>query len=386
MASRKTKLTKRLVESLPAAPAVLWDTELPGFALRVSETGTKTYFVQRRDASGRQVKVKIGRHDILGTERARTAAQQVLAQLTLGTLPERERKAKAESKDGDAPQTLGELWQRFAEKRLALRRPSSARTYRSLWRCHLAPMASKRLADITPALVNDLHGEITIDVGPFAANHACVLLKVLLAMAELRGWVAHNAARGFAKNAERGRERYLTTKELERVLGILHRDGGVIDRAMEFLILTGCRRGEVISMAWADVDLSEGVWVKPRRSVKSDRVHRLPLSPEAIELLGSVPRVAPLVFNLDPHGNALHRRWAVVRREAKVADVRLHDLRHLHAKMLVDAGTPLAVIRDLLGHSSVQMTERYAHVDDRQTRAATAHVGKALSNVVAFRK
>ena len=95
-------------------------------------------------------------------------------------------------------------------------------------------------------------------------------------------------------------------------------------------------------------------------------------------VLRSVPRTGPRVFDIS--SSVLDRRWYAVRRAAGVDHARMHDLRHSYGKMLVDGGAHLMVIRDLLGHSSVAVTQKYAHADESLTRAATEQLGKVIGS------
>jgi integrase len=180
----------------------------------------------------------------------------------------------------------------------------------------------------------------------------------------------------------------MTEAELARVIEILQGSGQPVDLCLLFVIATGARRGETLAMCWRDLDLTAGIWTKPRRTTKGGQTQRLALSDEALALLRSLPRGTPAatVFGLDQWGNSLVRRWAVVRRAAGVPHVRPHDLRHAYAMACVRQGVHLVVLRDLLGHSSTAQTERYGRADDAQQRAAVKKVGAVLGNVLTFKK
>ena len=83
----------------------------------------------------------------------------------------------------------------------------------------------------------------------------------------------------------------------------------------------------------------------------------------------------------DP-GRPLYRNlslWYLVRKEAGIEDVRIHDLRHTFASHAVLRGIPLPVVSRLLGHKRPSMTLRYAHVGDRETEAAAERIGRAIA-------
>jgi integrase len=137
-------------------------------------------------------------------------------------------------------------------------------------------------------------------------------------------------------------------------------------------------------MRWADVDLSEGVWVKPSSTTKQRKLHRVPLSADAVAVLrrrqderaagGKVVRLRDdYVFrggNTKTATNRLERDWDVVRAAAGLEDVRFHDLRHSFASLLVGEGLSLPVIGRMLGHTQPSTTNRYAHLADAPLRAA----------------
>jgi integrase len=381
MATLKTKLTQRSVQTLPE-PSVAWDSDLPGFMLITSPLGTRTYFVQRRDKDGKQRKVKIGRHDILGSARARTKAEQLLAQLTLGTLPERKRKAPASEA---APTTLAELWARHQVERQTVLSEQSLKSYKSQWKRHLSRLGARDLASIDRPLVESWHREITADTGKVAANKALVLLKSVMNFAVLRDWLGRNPCHGVGKHREHGRETFLNRGQIDAVMTILSRDSAVVDKLIAFLLATGCRKGEALAALWSDVDLDSGTWRQRHETTKTQRTQYLPLSPEAVELLHSLPRRGVRVF----HGvdaSRLQRRWVVVRTEAGLPTARVHDLRHSHASLVAASGGSLLLIGKLLGHAQVATTARYAHLVDEQLREATKKVGAVLGNVLTFKK
>jgi integrase len=384
MAPQKIRLTKRSVEALKPLPSgsyVAWDTDARCFGVRVLASGTKTFVFQKHGRGA----LRIGRCDAITPDQARDTARKMLAKVERGeALPSRRTAAKAPLPN--VPQTLRELWAWHQREIQPGLRPKSVASYSSLWRCHLAPMAGKLLTDFNRAMIEEWHRERSRVAGKIAANHAAVLLKLLLSFAERNSWLASNPARGIRKNKEHSRERFLAGPELARVLAILRASDLVVDKALEFLLLTGCRRGELLAMSWWDVDLEAGTWRKRAVTTKGGREQWLPLNPEAIELLSRLPRTNVLVFGLDRHGDQLHRRWCVVREEAGVPDVVLHDLRRSHATLLLAAGVDLVHVAKLLGHASTVITERYARAQEQSLREATKKVGAALSTVVAFRK
>jgi integrase len=139
--------------------------------------------------------------------------------------------------------------------------------------------------------------------------------------------------------------------------------------------LSGARRGEALALRWSDVDLDAGTWTKPAEVTKQRKSHRLPLNPQAVELLRELRAVEPF----SPFGrlglSALRAAWHEVLSDAGIENLRVHDLRHWHASLLASMGLSLPIIGALLGHASTATTQRYAHLVDETLRAATDRVG-----------
>jgi integrase len=146
--------------------------------------------------------------------------------------------------------------------------------------------------------------------------------------------------------------------------------------------LTGARKGEAKSARWRDVDLAKRLWTVPRS--KNGRSRRIILNSNAVEVMHGIQAVAErlnqptqpsnFVFTNPRTGRAYHSfyaAWHVAREAADLDDVRIHDLRHTFASLLINKGVSIYEVQTLLGHSSVQMTQRYAHLapDRLHTRA-----------------
>ncbi len=198
--------------------------------------------------------------------------------------------------------------------------------------------------------------------------------------------------KGVAKNTEHHRRRYLSGDELGRLVAALndHPDRQVAN-AVRMLLLTGARRGEVLSMRWADVDLTDGKWSKPPSSTKQEKHHEVPLSAPARALLASIrdEQAAPgralgeFVFpstGKKGHLVEIKKGWATLCKAAGIKNLRLHDLRHSYASALASGGASLPLIGALLGHSSPTTTHRYAHLFQDPQRAAAEKIGVLIEN------
>ncbi len=195
-----------------------------------------------------------------------------------------------------------------------------------------------------------------------------------------------NPAASFIRNPESPRERFLDHKEIGRLSEALaaHPNQRMAN-VIRLLMLTGARRGEVLKARWEQLDLDRAVWTKPAATTKQRRLHRAPISGAAVALLrmirAHVPGDCPWVFPGDASGKPvieIKRFWHNVRAEAGLEDVRIHDLRHTFASLLVSGGMSLPMIGRLLGHTQVQTTHRYAHLFDDPLRTGLNEVGELL--------
>ena len=141
-------------------------------------------------------------------------------------------------------------------------------------------------------------------------------------------------------------------------------------------------------MRWADVDLDAATWSRKAVDLKQGRDHALPLSAPAIAILSAIRDeqsgngkralgewVFPSAASKSKHLVAIRRLWRNVVKTAELGDLRLHDIRHTVASQLVSSGASLALVGSLLGHSSPQITARYAHLIDTVEREAVGKIG-----------
>jgi integrase len=191
-----------------------------------------------------------------------------------------------------------------------------------------------------------------------------------------------NPCKGVERNREHARKRYLSPDELVRLTRALakYRDQRVAD-VFRLLLLTGARRGEVLSAKWEQFDLEQEVWTKPAASTKQKVEHQIPLSAPARQLLASLPKQDEWLFPGygGRHRISLEHSWKLICKAAGITGLRIHDLRHSYASALVSAGFSLPVIGALLGHSHPQTTHRYAHLLDDPLRKATERAGEILA-------
>jgi integrase len=180
-------------------------------------------------------------------------------------------------------------------------------------------------------------------------------------------------------------ERYMNDEELRRFLTVLntHQNRPVCDIAL-FLLSTGARLGEALTAKWELVDLDTRVWRVPASISKSKKMRSIPLNDSAIDVLLSLgtQEYEYLFINVNtgkPY-SCIKKSWNRIRIEAGLPKLRLHDLRHQYASMLVNEGRSLYEVQQILGHSDPKVTQRYAHLNSDSLReAANAASGRISS-------
>ncbi len=386
-----TKLTKRVVEAAkpdPERDVFLWDSELPGFGLRVYPSGNRKYLVQYRTKTGRQRRAMLGRHGLLTAEQARGMARDMLAEAHKGGDPAGEIKAARE-----APMVWDLAADYLERHAIPNKRPASVRDDRSMLdRAILPRVGQVKVAAVTRRDIEVLHNALRAT--PYQANRVLALLSKMFNLAVAWGWRGDNPARGIPRFQEDRHERWLSTDELARLWAVLeqHQNRRAAN-AVKLMILTGARRSEVLSATWDQFDLDRKRWTKPSHHTKQKKTEHVPLSAQALALLSAVKAEAdaecPYLFPGNapdkPLGDIKHF-WQRVCREAGIEGVRVHDLRHTYASSLVSRGVSLHIVGRLLGHTQPQTTARYAHLDDDALRAATDSFGSAVEGAARARK
>lgn len=213
-------------------------------------------------------------------------------------------------------------------------------------------------------------------------------------------WDIPNPVQGRRLREPEGRVRWISRAEAVALLRVAAAEPKA-PHLVDFIRLalhTGCRRGELLGLEWRRIDLQAGLIHLEAEHTKTKRRRSIPMNAEArAAIMGRLRFRAQhcpasrWVFCAKDGSRiaAVKRSFATACRRAGIEDFHIHDLRHTCAAWLVSAGVPLAEVRDLLGHSTVVMTERYAHLAPENVRAAvtrlegvqsrSGHVGKAVS-------
>ena len=284
---------------------------------------------------------------------------------------------------------------RYLQEHVALHcNPGTAKLYRSVVERFILP-AYGHLAveEVDREHIADLHYELR--AMPYQANRVLEIGKKLFNLAEL--WklrTGGNPCKFVRKYREKKRERFLTDDEFRRLGDILNEMEA--DKtlpaypaaALRLLMLTGCRRNEIVTLKWEHVDLDEGE-IRLRDSKTGARM--VPLSPAAAQVLADLPRVEanPWVipgFKPNGHLSDINHYWDRVRDRADLQDVRIHDIRHSFASRALALGESLSMIGKLLGHNKIDTTSRYAHLARDSIKASSARVADSIGADILDRK
>jgi integrase len=227
---------------------------------------------------------------------------------------------------------------------------------------------------------------------PITANRVLSLLSKAFNLAEVWGYRpdGSNPCYHIPKNRENKREYFLSGEELNRLAIVLSEEeekGSSMPSAIlaiRLLILTGCRLGEILTLQWKEVDF-ERQCLNLSDGKTGARVAYL--SREALELLKACPRDGnnPYVVS-GKKGQAhlvnLRKAWLRIREKADLPHVRIHDLRHTFASVAIQQKVDLYYLSKLMGHKSIQTTQRYAHLVGDPLLEAANQAGNGLKAIV----
>ena len=397
-----TRITKQFVDKVVAkggAPTLFWDDNLRGFGLLVLPSGTKTYLANYR-FRGRLRRQTIARHGVVTPDQARDRARQILAQAADGKDPLAEKRAAAVA--GMTMAQLAELYLKEGPGEKPNKKASSWAVDLSNIRRHIKPLLGDwPMRQLTQADVAKFQSDVALgrsksDVrtkkrgramvsgGRGTAARSLAVLGAMLEFAVRRKLIRANPARGVPLLKLEPRERFLSEREVghlaETVNGLEAQ--GTVSRsaaaAIRLLLLTGCRKSEILSLRWDWVDLERGYLRLPDSKTGAKTV---PLASAAVELLAGLPRRSPYVLPAGKgsgHYVGLQKEWEEVREHAHLPGLRIHDLRHSFASFAIAGGVSLHITGKILGHRQARTTEVYAHLADDPLRQAVERTARRI--------
>lgn len=394
------RLTKKAIEALAVTDReqFLWDSEVPGFGLRIRPGGSKTFVAQYRAGGGRQGtnrRFTVGRYGALTVEEARAQARRVLSAAAQGHDPSGDKAAKRREL------TVSDLVALYAAEGTDHLKERNRRWTLARLQHHILPsLGRKKISDVRVSDVEQMmrdvkagktakdqkagpRARVIVRGGAGAATKAVRDLSAVFTFAMRRELVPVNPCSAVKKPADGKRTRFLSLEEVKR-LGKALEDIEAEDAnpkatdIMRLWALTGCRRDEIASLRWADIDLDRGVL---RLADSKTGFSVRPLAGSAVAVLARIARdpASPYVFPSED-GRTFYqgtkRFWGKVVKRAELPGVTPHTLRHTLGSASVSSGETLTMTGALLGHADQRSTSIYAHMQqDPARRAADRVVG-----------
>ena len=401
-----TRLTQLAVEKL-ASPrngrVVHWDRTLPGFGLRMTANGSRSWVAMYR-VGGKPVMETIGPIGrIPRLDDARRLARESMAKAAAGENPVAERKSRREKATAATFRAVAERYvERYAKKHT---KPTTWKELQRQLDVDVFPKwAERAMESITRHDVADLLDGIECRGSPVQANRTLARLKTLFAWAVRAEIIENNPTARVDKVAkERARDRVLSDGEIALFWSACDQLGYPFGAFGKLLLLTAQRRNEVAGMRWEEIDLANRVWTMPRERAKNDRAHLVHLNDLAREVIEALPRVGTepkYVFTttgktaISGYSKA---KAAIDRRMGEGIEAWVfHDLRRTAATGMAKLNIQPHVVDRLLNHVAGEIRgvaavyNRHAYEAERRTALETwgryieALIGREPQNVVSF--
>lgn len=288
--------------------------------------------------------------------------------------------------------TLGELIDRYIKSALP-KNPKSASSQTTQLEWWKSEIGSYTLADLSAPIINDARDKLLSETvrhtntlrTPATVNRYLAALSVCLTygVKDLE-WLDDSPMRKVTKPEEpRGRVRYLSQDERTRLLDACKKSSSPLLYPIVVLALsTGARQGEIMNLTWDDVDLKRGRAIL--HETKNGERRALPLAGHALDTLREFAKVRRLDSKLlfagrNPRTPAeLRKPWMTALETAEITGFHFHDLRHSAASEFAMNGATLAEIAEILGHKTLQMVQRYAHLSEGHTAGVVERMNKKI--------
>lgn len=345
-------------------PETFFDEVVTGFVLNARPRGGATYALRYKNQYNRQREYKIANAADITFAEAKKEAVRVKGLVALGIDPQEKRE------DNRRIPTVNELSERYLE--FVRSNKKSYDIDERYLRLHLLPKFGRLHLDQLRQedVVDWLNRKVKEGYSQATVNRWQVIFGYMLRLAKQWGvpGAEKNPLEGVRQKDPNNRvERFLKPEETKRLQkAVQESENQMLQYIVALLLLTGCRKRELLDGRWADVDLDGKVWRIP--TSKTGKPRHVPLSDDAIAVFRQVPRfdacpyIVPNPKTLEPF-TAFFNSWDTARRRAGLPDLRVHDLRHSAASNLVNSGQSLYIVAKVLGHTQTRTTERYAHLD-----------------------
>ena len=401
----KTRLTQLYVNSIKPPDASYWiiDVGCPKLRLYVG-THRKIWYVGYRDEKNTYTNHKLGSAEALTVAQARDMALDFTARLIRGEIPQKKKRTHKISLDGF-------LESHYAPWVMAERKRGEKTLY--LLRSAFRQFLDKPIGELSIKTMEKWrHEKMASGIKAATCNRRLAALKAAFNWGVKREYLESNPLARLEKLPEHDSDikvRYLTDEERMRLMSALDErekkmrsgrqshnrwlsergqplmpelDGEFADHFKPMILIslyTGMRQGNLFALRWGDIDFDTKTLRLRAAATKSGKNHDLPMNSKVIAVLQAWRRQSKkvtadsLVFPSPVSGKMLNnvkKAWLAVLRDAGIENFRWHDMRHDFASQLVMKDIDLNTVRELMGHSDLKMTLRYAHLaPDNKLRA-----------------
>ena len=381
----RISFTERKIKSLkpPDAGQVdYWDKSLPGFSVRVAQSGRRSWIVMYQ-AGGRKRRMTLGTYPPMGLADARTEAKSVLARAQLGQDPALELRAAKKA------ETFAQLALLYLEQYAKPNKKSWRLDEKALERDVIPHLGNIRAKEVTRRDVRDLLARIKARGADIQANRTFEILRRLCNWAVAEDYLATSPCVGVSKPSKENRGgRVLRDAEILGVWDALQDEPALTAAVFKLRLITAQRGGEIMSMRWQDLDAESRWWTIPAEVSKNGLAHRVPLSGMALRVLDDVKSHATdmaWVFPSPIAGRHLQHLVQATKRIRVRSGINFvpHDLRRTAASHMTSMGIARLTVGKILNHVDRSVTATYdRHSYDHEKRAALEKWGKRLTEII----
>lgn len=378
----KTKITITSIKNLIPEDKRLNDTEISGFHARITPSGLITYYLFYR-LNGKQVNYRLGIDGQMSPAQARDLAKNKIAEVTQGVDVQAVRKHDRTKTKYSKFSTLRFFLEEKYAPWLKSRNPKTAEKTIKAFESSFPALMDFQLADINAWEIEKWRNKRLADgVKPATTNRQINTIKGCLSRAVEWGTIdSHDLGKVKTLTVDNSKVRYLSKDEESRLRENLQTcETDFLEVIVLLALNTGMRKGELLSLEWSHVNFENKILTVDFQNAKSGNTRHLPLNTQAFNTLKEWQHKTDEIGFVFKDKNGLPLKdfpylWGELLDKAQITNFRFHDLRHHFASKLVMASVDLNTVRELLGHSDLKMTLRYAHLAPEHKAAAVNLIG-----------
>jgi integrase len=368
----KLSFTTKTIESIKPTPGhrvEYWDEATRNFGLRVTERGQKTWFLMYV-FNHRKKRLSLGVFPDIGLSEARLRAKKAQQRIDIDGIDPNEQRKQQRRAD-----TFGDLVEQYLDLHAKVKKKSWKEDQRILNRYFLLRWRHYKANTITRKEVIGVLDEILERGAPIQSNRALAVVRKMFNWGIQRDIVHVNPCHQIPNPAsESKRDRVLSDEEIRAIWKVLEKEPLKNAAYIKLLLLTAQRPGEVSKMKWSQVDLFTGWWTLPAESVKNNLQHRVPLSPQVIEILRHLQKESDgsdWVFKSRGRNLPIYdykKCLSRIKNESAISFTR-HDLRRTAATNMAMLRVPRLTIKKILNHIERDVTaiyDRHSYDSEKQ--------------------